>query len=206
MIAWEVFTIRDQLADAYLKKVLKSYIQSTDEEISEIVSKLPVKRFKKGSMILYQGEPSNHCIFVISGCLRQYRINEKGDDVTSEFYEEGQWVNVFNETAKDKVSKYSIICSEDCILIYSKTQLKSDMFLAYPDLKDMTTVMLGERLGEINENIYFFAALSPEDRVKELLQNRPSLIKRVPQHQLASYLGVTPESFSRIKKRLDSLT
>lgn len=195
----------DKEVEAYLIEFIRPYLDTSYENLKEIVSQLPVKTFKKGAMILYQGEPSNHCVFVIKGCLRQYRINEKGDEVTSEFYEEGQWVNVFNERVGDNVSRYSVVCVEACVLLYSYIDQKNAMFEMFPDLKDMTSQMLGEKLGEINESIYSFASRSPEERVRDLMDNRPNLIKRVPQHQLASYLGITPESFSRIKKRLDSL-
>jgi CRP-like cAMP-binding protein len=192
-------------AENYLHDFLKDYIDISEEKLSDIISKLPLKEFKKGSMILYQGEASKYCMFVISGCLRQYRINEEGNEVTSEFYEEGQWVNVFNESVKDNVSKYSVVCSEDSLLIYSEAERKSDMFKLFPSLIDMTSSMLTEKIGQVNESNYAFAALSPEERVKSLITNRPTLLKRVPQHQLASYLGITPEAFSRIKKRLESL-
>lgn len=197
---------RDKYIDVYLIEYLRPYIDVSEEKIADIVSRIPVKEFKRSSMILYQGEANNHCIFVIKGCLRQYRINEKGDEVTSEFYEEGNWVNVFNESIYDLVSKYSLICTEDSLLVYSEIDRKNVMFDLFPDLKDMTNLMLGEKIGEINESMYAFAAHSPEERVKNLIKERPSLLTRVPQHQLASYLGIKPESLSRIKKRLDSLT
>ncbi len=187
-------------ARGYLLDFLKSYVEVSDEDLKDIVDGLPLKAFKKGSMILYQGDPSKHCIFVISGCLRQYRINEDGHEVTSEFYEEGQWVNVFNESIKDKVSKYSVVAGEDSLLIYSETVEKDEMFKRYPALLNMTSSMLTEKIGQVNENNYGFAALSPEERVKSLIELRPKLLKRVPQHQVASYLGITPEAFSRIKK------
>jgi len=197
---------REKYIDAYLIQYLKPYIDVSDDELEDIVSRIPVKEFKKSSMILYQGEPCNHCVFVIKGCLRQYRINENGDEVTSEFYEEGNWVNVFNESIHDMVSKYSLTCTEDSLLVYSEMDRKSVMFDLFPDLKEMTNLMLGEKIGEINESMYSFAAHSPEERVKSLMKQRPTLLTRVPQHQLASYLGIKPESLSRIKKRLDSLT
>lgn len=199
----------DQSAEEFMLGFLKAYAEMADfddETLRAIVSRIPVKAFKKGAMLLYQGEPATHCIFVIKGCLRQYRINEDGDEVTSEFYEEGQWVNVFNESIRDRVSKYSVTCAEDCLLVYSESNNKDEMFDLFPGIKDMTSLMLEEKIGEINESIYSFTALSPEERVKALMEQRPSLFNRVPQHQIASYLGIKPESLSRIKKRLDSLT
>ncbi|MNC80460.1 hypothetical protein D3C75_1332500 [compost metagenome] len=66
----------------------------------------------------------------------------------------------------------------------------------------MTRRMIEESFGQVQEEFAAFIASSPEDRLKKLLHSRPGLISRVPQHQLASYLGMTPESLSRIKKRI----
>lgn len=181
---------------------LSRYSDMDEDTLKEVVSGIPVKTFKKGDVLLRQGEEATHCIFVIAGCLRQYRIDEDGNEVTSEFYTEEQWINVFNNNINDKLSKYSLSCLEDSILVYSDSSKSEATIDEYSELNGMINLMMGEKIGEINENIYTFAAKSPEERVKALIKNRPGLIDRVTQHQLASYLGITPESLSRIKKRL----
>lgn len=195
--------MRDKNVDKQLIEYLKTYTQMDENILEEVVSKIPIKTFTKGDVLLHQGDKSEYCIYVISGCIRQYRINEDGDEITSEFYTEEQWINVFNESIHDDSSKYTLSCVEDCVLIYSHETNKDDMFDRYGDLKDMVNVMLGEKIGEINETMFSFASMSPEDRYKNLLERRPGLINRVPQHQLASYLGIKPESLSRIKKRIE---
>ncbi|MNY45823.1 hypothetical protein D3C86_1809550 [compost metagenome] len=77
-----------------------------------------------------------------------------------------------------------------------------DMYDKHPQLESMTRRMMEENFSQVQEEFAAFIAASPEDRVKTLLMKRPSLINRAPQHQLASYLGITPESLSRIKKRI----
>lgn len=195
--------MRDKNIDDQLVKYLETYTQMDQDTLSEVVSKIPIKRFSKGHILLHQGEESQYCIFVISGCVRQYRINEDGDEVTSEFYTEEQWINIFNESIHDQTSKYTLSCLEDSILIYSPSANETDMYEQFGDLKDMVNVMMGEKIGEINEALFNYASLSPEERYKNLLERRPGLIDRVPQHQLASYLGIKPESLSRIKKRIE---
>ncbi|WP_430884987.1 Crp/Fnr family transcriptional regulator [Fusibacter sp. JL216-2] len=194
--------MRDKTIDQQLVKYLKSYTDMDDAALEEVVSNIPIKTFQKGDILLHQGQMAEYCIYVISGCVRQYRINEDGDEVTSEFYTEEQWINIFNESIHDQTSKYTLTCLEDCILIYSPSSSEEVMFEKFGALKDMVNLMMGEKLGEINESLYNYASLSPEARYKNLLEKRPGLIDRVPQHQLASYLGIKPESLSRIKKRI----
>ena len=76
------------------------------------------------------------------------------------------------------------------------------MYNKYDQLESMIRKMIEEKFGQVQDEYAAFIASTPEERFKSLLLNRPHLIDRVPQHQLASYLGITPESLSRIKKRV----
>ncbi len=76
------------------------------------------------------------------------------------------------------------------------------MYQKYPELEKVTRSMLELSIGETQDETALFMSSTPEQRYLRLVQKRPSLINRVPQHQLASYLGMTPESLSRIKKRI----
>lgn len=78
-----------------------------------------------------------------------------------------------------------------------------DMYNKYSQLETMTRKMTEYNFGEVQDELASFIASTPEERYKALLQKRPHLVDRVPQHQLASYLGITPESLSRIKKRIN---
>lgn len=192
----------NQKVEEKLLEFLSRYSDMNESTLKEIVSSIPVKSFSKGDILLSQGDEPTHCIFVIAGCLRQYRVDEDGNEVTSQFYTEEEWINVFNNDINDKASKYSISCLEDSILVYSESDKSDATIDEYSGLSGMINMMMGEKIGEINESMYTFAAKSPEERVKAFIENRPGLIERVAQHQLASYLGITPESLSRIKKRL----
>ena len=77
------------------------------------------------------------------------------------------------------------------------------MYTKHTQLEIMTRKMIEENFGKVQEEFATFIASTPAERLKTLLLKRPELIDRVPQHQLASYLGITPESLSRIKKRLE---
>lgn len=154
-------------------------------------------------MLLRQGDVPTKCYFVLRGCVRQYSIDEMGKEVTSNFYTEDQAISNFNHHTQDKSSAYSLNCLEDCVLVVGDLETEQDMYTKYSQLEIMTRKMIEHNFGEIQEELASFIASSPEERYKGLLQKRPYLIDRVPQHQLASYLGITPESLSRIKKRIN---
>ena len=94
------------------------------------------------------------------------------------------------------------MCVEDCILVVGDVDSEKTMFNKYPQLETMIRKMMEINFGEIQEQFGEFINSSPEERYESILRKCPQLIDRVPQHQLASYLGITPESLSRIKKRI----
>ena len=185
-----------------LYKYLSRWTSLSKEDQQTIVNGIPVEQFAKGDVLFQQGETPTACYFILKGCVRQYSIDEDGREVTSNFYTEEQAIAIFNEHKPDKSSGYTFVCTEDSVMVIGDLEQEKEMYTKYPQLESMTRSMIEESFSQVQEEFATFIASSPEDRVKTLLKKRPSLIDRVPQHQLASYLGITPESLSRIKKRI----
>lgn len=185
-----------------LYKYMNKFTSLSDEEQQAIVNEIIVKEYKKGTTLLIQGEVPTKCYFVLKGCVRQYSIDESGKEVTSNFYTEEQAIVIFNHHKLEKSSEFTFSCLEDCVLVEGDFNTEKDMYTKYRQLEAMTRKMIEENLGQVQEEFATFVASTPEERFRILLKKRPHLIDRVPQHQLASYLGITPESLSRIKKRV----
>ncbi|WP_068505305.1 Crp/Fnr family transcriptional regulator [Paenibacillus kribbensis] len=187
-----------------LFKYMTKFTSLNDEEQQAIAEKIPVEEYKKGTVLLRQGDVPTTCYFVLKGCVRQYSIDKTGKEVTSNFYTEEQAVSIFNRHQQNKPSAYTFTCLEDCTLVVGDLAAKKDMLDEYSQLESMIRKMVEENLGEVQDELASFIASTPEERYKALLRKRPHLVNRVPQHQLASYLGITPESLSRIKKRINT--
>lgn len=185
-----------------LFKYLSRWTSLSQEEQQSIVNGIHVEEFAKGTVLIRQGDIPTACYFILKGCVRQYSIDEDGREVTSNFYTEEQAIAIFNHHKPDKSSDYAFVCVEDSVMVVGALDQEQDMYDRHPQLELMTRKMIEENFSQVQEEFAAFIASSPEERVKTLLMKRRSLIDRVPQHQLASYLGITPESLSRIKKRL----
>lgn len=188
-----------------IKDVLVNYMKRfsdvSEAELVRLAENVPVGGFKKGTVLLHQGEVPDKCYFILKGCIRQYAVDDNGKETTFNFFTEEQSVTIFNQHAEDKASNYSLSCLEDCVLVVGDLAAEQDAYDHHPVLEAMTRKMIEEDMGRIRDEFSSFVASTPEERFKALFEKRPELINRVPQYQLASYLGITPESLSRIKKR-----
>ncbi len=179
---------------------LSKYIPVT-KELEEELSKIEfIKCFDKGTILLEEGKRSNECFFVIKGCIRSFYLKD-GEDKTTEFYTEEQAVIPAAYGSKIPSNHY-LECIEDTVAGIGTPELETEMYHKFPQLESLNRA-LGEAIMAKNQNTFAeYKMASPEERYQALLKNRPDLIQRAPQHQIASYLGIKPESLSRIRKRI----
>lgn len=185
-----------------LIKYLKKFSDLDEGMLNEIAKEVPIFEYKKGTILLSQGEVPTKCYFVLKGCVRQYLLDEEGNERTTNFFTEEQSVTIYNGHTDDKESKFYLVCIEDCVLVTGNLDEEQQMYERFSSLKGVTRNILESNMGAMHDDLVAFMTSTPEERYKLLLKNRPEIIDRVPQHQLASYIGISPESLSRIKKRI----
>ena len=182
------------------RKFISEFPFLKPDEVETIVKLSVIKEFKKRSILLSAGDVSKSCYAVIKGCVREYYIKD-GVEKTTAFFTEGQPINSFSSYTNQIPSKHFLVCTEDCLLTVGNQSLIDEMCERIPRLTDFIKSEVEKEAGALQERMATFMISSPEERFKDLLNTNPSLMNRVPQNQIASYLGVTPESLSRIKKR-----
>lgn len=179
---------------------ISRYISLTEDEKNAVFSSDIFRSVKKGTILLREGQMSNEGYFVLKGCIRTYYMID-GEEKTTAFYTEMEGLTPHCVTTKTP-SKYCISCVEDTILTVSTPDMEVEMNGKFPKFEIMCRMLSEELLAKQQIDFDEYKTSSPEQRYLNLLEKRPDLLQRVPQYQLASYLGIKPQSLSRLRARL----
>jgi len=173
----------------------------TTEEITAISETMTIKSYKKGSILLREGETSSEAYFVLEGCVRQYYLVD-GSEKTNNFFTEEQWVVSIKSISQGIPSDHYIDCCTDVKLVVGNRKKEDALYKQFPKLESISRKVMEKNFSEQQEIMAAYLNDTPEQRYLKLLEKRPDLFQIVPQFQIASYIGVKPESLSRIRKRL----
>lgn len=184
---------------------IRAYIQTctqlSEDEFLFFERRLKHKKIPKKTFLLQQGEVCNFEGFIIKGCIKTYFIDNNGFEVILTFATENWWVSDMMSFSEQKPSKMFIETLEDTELLLLTLPEKEAALQKIPALERMFRLMLQRHVASYQERIFAGIALSAEQRYDLFLQKYPHLPLRIPQHLIASYLGISPEFLSRLRKR-----
>lgn len=185
-----------------LKKTMTGIIPFLEDRWEEMTPLLKVERYPGGKMLLREGETATRIYIVLKGCLRMYYIREDGREITSQFFLEGGMVASAESLFTGTPSRaYLETLEESELAVLPKNEFRKRLGND-PSLEKWFMVFLENRL------IYYMNLHSsyildpPEVRYRKLLAEQPRVVERVPQHYIATYLGVSPVHLSRIKSKI----
>lgn len=186
--------------------MMKSYfnhippIRDHWEELQTMFTEI---RVPAKTTLLREGEISNRIYFIKEGCLRLW-FNDNGRDITFQFFFEYQEVSSFESFYNNEASLFNIETIEASHLITIEKDDYLKMIKRFPELKEYSSELLADRFANYMKLFLSRIKDSPQKRYMELYSQNPQLLERVPHHYVASYLGITPVSLSRIRNRISS--
>ena len=173
----------------------------TEAETKAIESSFPIKTFKKDYYPIKEGQYVKDSFYILKGCIRVYKIID-GEEKTIAFFTENQSVANFKSLINNTPSGQNYVCAEECTVAILNADKEKELYQAHPRFEAFCRDGMEKMMGSKQAEMADYMILKPKQRYEKLQLERPDLLNRVPQYQLASFLGIKPETLSRIRKQL----
>jgi len=187
---------------AKINTAISRYVSFTPEELEIFNSLLSFKQIKKKNIMLQKGEKCTFDAFVVSGCIRKYYIDENGFEVILQFAVENSWISdVSFSSYETEPSHVFIETLENCDLLIFNPQTKELLFERAPKFERAFRILMQRHLAVTQNRLLHNITCTAEKKYDQFLHTYPTIPLRVPQHYIASYLGISPEFLSKIRGR-----
>ncbi|MCD8539043.1 MAG: Crp/Fnr family transcriptional regulator [Leadbetterella sp.] len=182
-------------------KALQKYAPVSGEEGKYFYSFFERREYKKNVVLLEEGQVAHEVFFVLHGVLRQFFFNEKGIEKTCNFAFEYEFLTDLESFSSQTRAPTSLVTLEptECLVITCKDVV--ECMGNSPALNSLFSNIIEKVATDNIRRIKSLLSQSPEQQLEELMHSKPGILQRVPQRYIAQYLGIAPESLSRIRKR-----
>lgn len=185
-----------------LRAHIEKRIKLTDEEFNISSGFFVPKTIKKHQFLLNEGDVCKHLTFVNSGCLREYTIDNKGAEHIIQFAIEDWWVSDLNSFLSGLPATHNIDSLQDSEVLLLEKSARDKLLHEFPKMERFFRLLIEANHVATHRRIADSLSLSAEERYLKFMKTYPKLFEIVPQNQIASYLGITPQSLSRIRKEM----
>lgn len=176
-------------------------IHLTDAELAHFNTFLRPKTLRKKAFLQHAGEVTQSVSFVSKGILRSYSIDQKGEEHIMQFAPEEWWVSDIYSGLTGKPSQLFIDAIENSEILILGHDYQEKLFVEIPAFERYFRLLAQNRFLALQERISNALNETAEQKYRHFLEKYPTLPQRVPQHQIASYLGIQPETLSRLRRK-----
>ncbi len=180
---------------------LSQFISLNKAEQDFFVSKLIVQECNKKELILQEGQICKYAYFINYGCIRYY-YNVDGQENTAQFFFENGWYTDYDSFLTGKPTNQNIETLEKTQLLLLAAKDLQQLYIDIPKFERFGRLMAENAFLGIRQRSEILENQTAEERYLTLMKERPKVFERIPQHYIASYLGIKPPSLSRIRKRI----
>lgn len=182
--------------------LLTSNIDIDSDTVSQLLSRCQMRQFKRGDYLLRMGEQCGHSFFIERGLLRQFTVDEKGKEHIIQFAPENWFIADYESVHFAEPSSYFIEALEDTSVLLLEESFVLELAKTNPRFISFNNKLLYSYIRALQKRVTQLQSTSAEARYLDFVEMCPDVMLRVPQVMVASYLGITPESLSRIRKSL----
>ena len=184
-----------------VKQIFKG-IDFSPSELEAAEKKFEEIRVKKGDILLTPGQLVPHQYFVFEGCLRTYHISDTGKEYTLQFAVTDWWISDYTAFFTGDKSMFYIDCVRDAVIYKLSKQSMEQLYKEVPQIESFFRIKMERFFGSYQKRILSDLALTAEEKYLRFVKNYPDIEKHIKNYHLASYLGITTESLSRVRHEL----
>lgn len=177
-------------------------IELTEAETERFTSILVKKKLRKKQFLIQQGDIVNYEYFVASGCLKAYEVDDHGDEHIIQFAKENWWISDFKAFFQGEKATLNIDTIEESTVYGIEKKDLEQLFLDVPKFDRFFRIKLTSAFVALQSRILSSLDKSSSERYLDFQKTYPNLEQRIPNYMIANYLGIKPESLSRIRKNL----
>lgn len=183
-------------------ETLKSKVDFSDQELDTIKKYLTPKKLRKKQYLLQEGDVCKFVAFIEKGALRSYTVDEKGTEHIIQFALEGWLISDLYSFLTGEPSTHTIDAIEDCELVLISKNTHELLLGSFPKYETWVRLQITNAYIALQRRLTSIISLSIEERYQYFSGLYPDILQRVPQHMIASYMGLTPETLSRVRRRM----
>jgi len=181
---------------------IKEHISITDEEFEFCKTLFIPKKLRKRQYLLQEGDVCRYTSFVEKGMLRTFTVDEKGNEPILQFSFEGWWIADLYSFLTEEPSIYNVEALENCELLMITKPSWDTLLVKVPAFERYFRILIQNSLIATQRRLMSSLSETAEEKYTKLIENFPTCLQRLPQHMIASYLGITPETLSRIRGQM----
>jgi CRP/FNR family transcriptional regulator, anaerobic regulatory protein len=182
---------------------IKSIVSLNENEEEAFTKILEIKQFKKKAFLLQQGQICNKVSFINTGCMRLF-YEVEGVENTVQFFFADRWYTDYESFLTGNPTIENLQALEDCEVIQFKKSDLYNLYITHPVFERVGRILAENAFLSLSKLNKMLTNEEPQQRYLSLLSQRPEVVKNISQHYIASYLGIKPESLSRIRKRIQT--
>ncbi len=189
------------MCELFFKNFNKKVSLTTEEE-AQIKAYLTTKKLRKKQYLLQEGDVCKAIAFIEKGALREYSLDDNGNEYIIQFGLEGWAISDLCSFLTGEPATYNIDALEDTELVLISRPAHEELLQKVPKYETFTRLQITSAYLAMKTRLMCTISTSLEEHYAHFISQYPDIMQRVPQHMIASYMGLTPETLSRIRKRI----
>ena len=181
---------------------VKEKVDISDAEVEILTSSFQLIRKKKNAYLVKEGDASLHLYFILEGYVRCYYIDDAGNEITTHICGSNEFVTSFESFSYKVPSKANVQCTSDCVLLSITKEEHDGLYKSILNWTPFCQSVYEKQIVKISERAHTLQILSASERYLRLLHKQPQIAQNTSVKHLASYLGIKPQSLSRIRKEI----